>query len=106
MYWFGNIDHIFQAVFLEKKHTQNVCLTLVSAIHIICIYRGTPKFMKVISSYNAKILNKSQEDQACNCTDGKWRAKNIISQAEVISEQVPPAVETYATNNNNSLIHV
>ena len=65
-------------------------------------YKTTPNFKKVISSHNAKILNKSQEDKPCNCTDkeecpldGKCRAVNIIYQAEVTSEQVPPAVETY-----------
>ena len=65
-------------------------------------YRTTPNFKKVISSHNAKILNESPEDPPCNCTnkeecplDGKCRATNIIYQAEVTSEQVPPAVNTY-----------
>ena len=65
-------------------------------------YRTTPNLKKFISSHNAKILNKSQEDLPCNCTnkeecplEGKCRAKNIIYQAEVKSEQVPPTVETY-----------
>ena len=65
-------------------------------------YRTTPNIKKIISSHNAKILNKNQEDPPCNCTnkdecplDGKCRAENIIYQAEVTSEQVPPAVNTY-----------
>ena len=65
-------------------------------------YRTTPNFKKIISAHNAKILNEKTPDPPCNCLDkdtcpldGSCRAKNIVYQATLTTEENPPSVETY-----------
>ena len=75
---------------------QNRCVIKFRPIYIY-IY-----FKKIISSHNAKILSEKVVDPPCNCRNkndcplnGQCKAKNIVYQAIVTTEQVPPAVETY-----------
>ena len=65
-------------------------------------YRTTPNVSKIIAAHNAKLLNQNKEDPPCNCRvksncplDGKCRAENVIYQATVTTEQVPPVLDTY-----------
>ena len=65
-------------------------------------YRTTPNFKRIISSHNTKLTKEEQPDLPCNCRkknpcqlEGKCRAKNVIYQTTVTTQQTPPQIETY-----------
>ena len=64
-------------------------------------YRNTPNIKKIISSHNTKLLKSEKSEPPCNCQKnpcplpGQCRAKSVIYQATVTTQQNPPQTETY-----------
>ena len=108
--WFNppfstNIKTKFGAKFLKLIDTHfpkdHPLRPIINRNTIKISYRNTPNIKKIISSHNTKLLKSENSEPPCNCQKnpcplpGQCRAKNVIYQATVTTQQNPPQTETY-----------
>ena len=106
--WAMNVKTNVGANFLKlvDKHfpKSNTLNKIVNRNTVKVSYRTTPNLKKIISSHNAKILQKSekQAERSCNCVqkekcplNGECLTDNLIYQASVVTAQPNPETHTY-----------